>query len=97
MSVPVEVVCLLLSSKVGLAVAEAGLFVAEVPAHIRRLKGGCMQITIGGAIMLAAMLVVWVFAAFVGNDPGCLSVENSVSMSGLSKGITKFFLLCWLP
>ena len=56
-----------------------------------------MQITMGGVIMLAAMLAVWVFAAAVGNDPGCLSVENSVSMSGLSKGFTKFFLLCWLP
>lgn len=77
--------------------AEAGLFVAEVPAQIRRLKGGLMQITIGGVIMLAAMLVVWVFAAVVANEPGCLSIENSESMSGLSKGFTKFFLLCWLP
>ena len=47
--------------------------------------------------MLAAMLVVWVFAAFVGNDPGCHSVEKSLAMSEVSKGFTKFFLLCWLP
>ena len=47
--------------------------------------------------MLAAMLVVWVFAAFVGNDPGCHSVDSSLAMSGVSKVITKFFLLCWLP
>lgn len=56
-----------------------------------------MQITIGGVIMLAAMLVVWVFAAAVGNDTGCLSVEDSLVMSGVSKVITQFFLLCWLP
>lgn len=56
-----------------------------------------MQITIGGVIMLAAMLAVWVFAAFVGNDPGCHSVDSSSAMSGVSKVITKFFLLCWLP
>lgn len=55
-----------------------------------------MQITIGGAIMLAAMLVVWVFAAVVANEPGCLSIENSASMSGPAKAFTQFFLLCWL-
>lgn len=56
-----------------------------------------MHITMGGAITLLAMLAVWVFAAAVANDPGCLSIENSVAMSGLSKGVTKFLLLCWLP
>ena len=55
-----------------------------------------MQITLGGAIMMAAMLVVWVFAALVANDPGCLSVDNSVAMSGVSKVFIKVFLLCWL-
>lgn len=55
-----------------------------------------MQITIGGVIMLAAMLVVWVFAAAVGNDPGCLSVEKSLAMSEVSKVIAKIFLLCVL-
>lgn len=55
-----------------------------------------MQITIGGVIMLAAMLAVWVFAAFVGNDPGCHSVDSSLAMSGVSKVIAKIFLLCVL-
>ncbi len=75
---------------------ESGVGLAEVPAPIRRLKGGLTQITIGGVIMLAAMLVVWVFAAFVGNDPGCDSVERSLAMSGVSKVIAKIFLLCVL-
>ena len=56
-----------------------------------------MQVTIGGAIMLAAMLVVWVFAALVANDAGCRIAETSVSMSGPAKAFTQFFLLCWLP
>lgn len=56
-----------------------------------------MPITVGGAIMLAAMLVVWVFAAAVANDPGCRIVDDSVAMSGLTKGVTKLFLLCFLP
>lgn len=56
-----------------------------------------MPITVGGAIMLAAMLVVWVFAALVANDPGCISVANSVAMSGPAKVLTQFALLCFLP
>ena len=56
-----------------------------------------MPITVGGAIMLAAMLVVWVFAALVANDPGCRIAETSVSMSGPAKAFTQFALLCWLP
>ena len=55
-----------------------------------------MQITIGGVIMLAAMLVVWVFAAAVANDPGCLRIENSEAMSEPAKAFTRFFLLCRL-
>ena len=55
-----------------------------------------MPITLGGAIMLAAMLVVWVFAALVANDAGCRIAETSVSMSEPTKMFTKFFLLCWL-
>lgn len=55
-----------------------------------------MQITIGGVIMLAAMLVAWVFAAAIANDPGCLSIDNSSAMSGVSKVFMKIFLLCVL-
>lgn len=62
-----------------------------------KFKLDSMRITIGGVIMLAAMLVVWVFAAVVANEPGCLSIENSESMSGVSKVFAQFFLLCWLP
>lgn len=55
-----------------------------------------MHITIGGAITLLAMLAVWVFAAAVANDPGCLSIDNSLAMSGVSKVFMKIFLLCVL-
>ena len=55
-----------------------------------------MHITIGGTLMLLGLLVVWIFAAAVVNDPGCLSIDNSLAMSGLSKVFMKIFLLCWL-
>ena len=55
-----------------------------------------MQITLGGAIMMAAMLIVWVFAALVANDSGCRIAETSDSMSGPTKMFTEFVLLCWL-
>ena len=55
-----------------------------------------MHITVGGTITLLALVVVWVFVAAAANDPGCLSVDNSVAMSGVSKVFMKLFLLCWL-
>ena len=74
---------------------EVVLFVAEIPPQIRRLKGGRMHITVGGTLMLLVLVVVWVFAAAVSNDPGCLNIENSVAMWGPSKVFMKLFLLCW--
>ena len=55
-----------------------------------------MHITIGGAITLLAMVAVWVFLAALANDPGCLSIDNSLAMSGVSKVFAKIFLLCVL-
>lgn len=62
----------------------------------RRFELAVMHITVGGSLMLLVMLVVWVFAAAASNDPGCLSIENSVAMSEPAKAFTRFFLLCWL-
>ena len=56
-----------------------------------------MSIKVGGILTLLVPVGVWVIAAAIANDEGCRVIESSVSMSGLSKGFTKFFLLCWLP
>ena len=54
-----------------------------------------MHIAIGGTLMLLGLFVVWVFAAAVSNDPGCLNIENSVALWGPTKVFMKLFLLCW--
>ena len=35
-----------------------------------------MHIAIGGTLMLLGLIVVWVFAAAVSNDPGCLNIDT---------------------
>lgn len=55
-----------------------------------------MHIAVAGTATLLLLAVVWVFAAAVANDPGCLSIENAEYMAGPAKAFSKFFLLCWL-
>ena len=53
-----------------------------------------MHITVGGAVMLLALIVVWVFAASISNDAGCRITESASYMSGPAKTLTRFVLLC---
>lgn len=53
-----------------------------------------MHITVGGAITLAVLIVVWVFAASISNDASCRITETASYMSGPAKAFTQFFLLC---
>lgn len=55
-----------------------------------------MHITVGGAVMLAVLIVVWVFAASISNDAGCQAAETASYMSGPAKVLTRLALLCWL-
>lgn len=55
-----------------------------------------MHITIGGAVTLAVLIIVWVFAVSISNDAVCQSNEAVSFMAEPFKALLRPFLLCWL-
>lgn len=53
-----------------------------------------MHITVGGILALLVPVGAWVIATAISNDPGCLSIENSLTMSEPVRAFMKIFLLC---
>ncbi len=54
-----------------------------------------MHITIGGAITLAVLIIVWAFAVSISNDAACRTTETVSFMSEPVRAFTRLFLLCW--
>ena len=55
-----------------------------------------MHIIVGGAIMLAVLDIVWVFAVSISNDAACRTTETVSFMAEPVRAFTRLFLLCWV-
>ena len=73
---------------------KSGVGLAKVPLQTRRLKGGRMQIIIGGVIILVGLVFIAAVMHLTGaSEVGCRAAEV---LAGPLKSAVEVINLCWL-